>query len=133
MYVCSFACISFWRLSLLFITCISFEKTKSDYITFTLLLHFRYDITLELSEAIFGSEKEFDLTHLETCEACAGTGAKAGSKMRICFTCGGRGQVMRTEQTPFGMFSQVLAVDFFPSCLLSLCCNLFESDDRNGI
>ncbi|AAD55483.1 Similar to DNAJ proteins [Arabidopsis thaliana] len=47
----------------------------------------RYDITLELSEAIFGSEKEFDLTHLETCEACAGTGAKAGSKMRICSTC----------------------------------------------
>ncbi|KFK42378.1 hypothetical protein AALP_AA2G248400 [Arabis alpina] len=67
----------------------------------------RYDITLELSEAIFGSEKEFDLTHLETCEACAGTGAKTGSKMRICSTCGGRGQVMRTEQTPFGMFSQV--------------------------
>ncbi|KAG2254899.1 hypothetical protein Bca4012_040509 [Brassica carinata] len=67
----------------------------------------RYDITLELSEAIFGSEKEFDLTHLETCEACAGTGAKVGSKMRICSTCGGRGQVMRTEQTPFGLFSQV--------------------------
>ncbi|KAF8103358.1 hypothetical protein N665_0188s0296 [Sinapis alba] len=67
----------------------------------------RYDITLELSEAIFGSEKEFDLTHLETCEVCAGTGAKAGSKMRICSTCGGRGQVMRTEQTPFGLFSQV--------------------------
>ncbi|CAF2065958.1 unnamed protein product [Brassica oleracea var. botrytis] len=67
----------------------------------------RYDITLQLSEAIFGSEKEFDLTHLETCEACAGTGAKPGSKMRICSTCGGRGQVMRTEQTPFGLFSQV--------------------------
>lgn len=75
-------------------------------------VRFRYDITLELSEAIFGSEKEFDLTHLETCEACAGTGAKAGSKMRICSTCGGRGQVMRTEQTPFGMFSQVRTVDF---------------------
>ncbi|AEE36345.1 unnamed protein product [Arabidopsis thaliana] len=73
----------------------------------------RYDITLELSEAIFGSEKEFDLTHLETCEACAGTGAKAGSKMRICSTCGGRGQVMRTEQTPFGMFSQV---SICPNC-----------------
>ncbi|KAJ0231705.1 CR-type domain-containing protein [Hirschfeldia incana] len=67
----------------------------------------RYDITLQLSEAIFGSEKEFDLTHLETCESCAGTGAKPGSKMRICSTCGGRGQVMRTEQTPFGLFSQV--------------------------
>ncbi|XP_022714807.1 uncharacterized protein LOC111274428 isoform X2 [Durio zibethinus] len=67
----------------------------------------RYDITLEFSEAIFGAEKEFELSHLETCEACLGTGAKVGSKMRICSTCGGRGQVMRTEQTPFGLFSQV--------------------------
>ncbi|KAL2534025.1 Molecular chaperone Hsp40/DnaJ family protein [Abeliophyllum distichum] len=67
----------------------------------------RYDITLEFSAAIFGAEKEFELSHLETCEVCDGTGAKVGSKMRICSTCGGRGQVMRTEQTPFGMFSQV--------------------------
>ncbi|KAK4362181.1 hypothetical protein RND71_017422 [Anisodus tanguticus] len=67
----------------------------------------RYDMTLEFSAAIFGAEKEFELSHLETCEVCTGTGAKVGSKMRICSTCGGRGQVMRTEQTPFGMFSQV--------------------------
>lgn len=67
----------------------------------------RYDMTLEFSAAIFGSEKEFELSHLEVCEACTGTGAKMGSKARICSTCGGRGQVMRTEQTPFGMFSQV--------------------------
>ncbi|XVF26544.1 hypothetical protein REPUB_Repub14bG0026600 [Reevesia pubescens] len=67
----------------------------------------RYDITLEFSEAIFGAEKEFELSHLETCEVCLGSGAQVGSKMRICSTCGGRGQVMRTEQTPFGLFSQV--------------------------
>ncbi|XP_015870905.2 uncharacterized protein LOC107408057 isoform X2 [Ziziphus jujuba] len=67
----------------------------------------RYDITLEFSEAIFGAEKEFELSHMETCEVCMGSGAKVGTKMRICSTCGGRGQVMRTEQTPFGLFSQV--------------------------
>ncbi|CAL5327642.1 unnamed protein product [Camellia sinensis] len=67
----------------------------------------RYDMILEFSAAIFGAEKEFKLSHLETCEVCTGTGAKIGSKMRICSTCGGRGQVMRTEQTPFGLFSQV--------------------------
>uniref|UniRef100_A0A5B7B3M6 Chaperone protein DnaJ n=1 Tax=Davidia involucrata TaxID=16924 RepID=A0A5B7B3M6_DAVIN len=67
----------------------------------------RYDMTLEFTAAIFGAEKEFELSHLETCEACTGTGARVGSKMRICSTCGGRGQVMRTEQTPFGLFSQV--------------------------
>lgn len=68
----------------------------------------RYDFSLEFSEAIFGTEKEFELSHLETCEVCTGTGAKFGSRMRVCSTCGGRGQVMRTEQTPFGLFSQVI-------------------------
>ncbi|XP_068636796.1 uncharacterized protein [Aristolochia californica] len=73
----------------------------------------RYDLILEFSEAIFGAEKEFELSHLETCDVCSGTGAKSGSKARICSTCGGRGQVMRTEQTPFGLFSQVSVC---PSC-----------------
>ncbi|GAU27811.1 hypothetical protein TSUD_113910 [Trifolium subterraneum] len=67
----------------------------------------RYDFSLAFTDAIFGTEKEFDLFHLETCEVCTGTGAKLGTKMRVCSTCGGRGQVMRTEQTPFGLFSQV--------------------------
>ncbi|XP_020576140.1 uncharacterized protein LOC110021816 isoform X2 [Phalaenopsis equestris] len=73
----------------------------------------RYDMILEFSEAIFGAEKEIELSHLETCDACAGTGSKIGSKLRICSTCGGRGQVMRTEQTPFGLFSQV---SICPTC-----------------
>ncbi|KAL6539130.1 hypothetical protein OROGR_011779 [Orobanche gracilis] len=30
----------------------------------------RYDMTLELSAAISGTEKEFELSHLETCEVC---------------------------------------------------------------
>ncbi|KAG5523296.1 hypothetical protein RHGRI_035194 [Rhododendron griersonianum] len=80
-----------------------------------------YDMTLEFSAAIFGSEKEFELSHLEVCETCTGTGAKIGSKTRICSTCGGRGQVMRTEQTPFGMFSQVE-----PPNLLNPCCKLIN-------
>ncbi|ONK76723.1 uncharacterized protein A4U43_C03F31450 [Asparagus officinalis] len=74
----------------------------------------RYDMILEFSEAIFGAEKEIELSHLETCDVCMGTGSKVGSKMRICSTCGGRGQVMRTEQTPFGLFSQVSVC---PTCV----------------
>ncbi|TXG69385.1 hypothetical protein EZV62_004320 [Acer yangbiense] len=89
----------------------------------------RYDITLEFSESIFGAEKEFELSHLETCEACTGTGAKIGSKMRICGTCGGRGQVMRTEQTPFGMFSQCTVAYGFQmvSCVMAPWANLVDS------
>lgn len=74
----------------------------------------RYDLILEFSEAIFGAEKEIELSHLETCDVCMGSGSKVGSKMRICSTCGGRGQVMRTEQTPFGLFSQVSVC---PTCV----------------
>ncbi|KAJ0965914.1 hypothetical protein J5N97_027122 [Dioscorea zingiberensis] len=73
----------------------------------------RYDMILGFSEAIFGAEKEIVLSHLETCEVCSGTGSKIGSKMRLCSTCGGRGQVMRTEQTAFGLFSQV---SICPTC-----------------
>ena len=90
------------------------------------MVNFSYDIRLEFSAAIFGAEKEFELSHLETCEACAGTGAKTGSKMRICSTCGGRGQVMRTEQTPFGMFSQVFQYFFFPTNGMYTGCSVYK-------
>ncbi|KAJ9179019.1 hypothetical protein P3X46_010849 [Hevea brasiliensis] len=95
----------------------------------------RYDITLEFSESIFGSEKEFELSHLETCEICTGTGAKMGSKMRICSTCGGRGQVMKTEQTPFGLFSQV---SMCPNCggegeVISEYCRKCSGEGRNRV
>lgn len=64
-------------------------------------------MTLEFTEAIFGTEKEFEAVHLETCGACDGSGAKAGTSRKTCPTCGGMGQVMRTQETPFGTFSQV--------------------------
>ncbi|EMS54053.1 Chaperone protein DnaJ [Triticum urartu] len=47
-------------------------------------------------------------------EDISGSGSKVGSKAKICSTCGGRGQVMRTEQTPFGLFSQV---SICPTCV----------------
>ncbi|OIW19218.1 hypothetical protein TanjilG_20343 [Lupinus angustifolius] len=92
----------------------------------------RYDISLEFSEAIFGAEKEFELTHMETCEVCNGTGGKTGSKRRVCSTCGGRGQVMRTEQTPFGMFSRVSVC---PNCggdgeVISEYCHKCRGEER---
>ncbi|KAG9131340.1 hypothetical protein Leryth_006189 [Lithospermum erythrorhizon] len=92
----------------------------------------RYDITLEFSEAIFGAEKEFALSHLETCEICSGTGAKVGSKMKICSTCGGSGQVLRTERTPFGNFSQISVC---PNCggdgeMISQSCGKCSGEGR---
>ncbi|WP_448526306.1 molecular chaperone DnaJ [Parathermosynechococcus lividus] len=67
----------------------------------------RYDLRLDFREAIFGGEKEIRVNHLETCQACKGTGAKPGTRPVTCSTCNGVGQVRRSTRTPFGSFTQL--------------------------
>ncbi|WP_017293846.1 molecular chaperone DnaJ [Geminocystis herdmanii] len=67
----------------------------------------RLDLRLKFREAVFGGEKEIKIPHLETCQTCKGSGAKAGSSPKTCGTCGGTGQVKRATRTPFGSFAQV--------------------------
>ncbi|MDP6833554.1 MAG: molecular chaperone DnaJ, partial [Prochlorococcaceae cyanobacterium ETNP1_MAG_9] len=73
----------------------------------------RYDLTIEFKQAVFGQEREIKIPHLETCDNCRGTGAKAGSGPSTCTTCSGAGQVRRATRTPFGSFTQVAEC---PSC-----------------
>lgn len=73
----------------------------------------RLDLKLDFREAVFGGEKEIRISHLETCEACSGTGAKPGTRPRNCPTCTGTGQVRRATRTPFGSFTQV---SICPTC-----------------
>ncbi len=67
----------------------------------------RYDLTIDFDQAVFGKEREIKIPHLETCDSCRGSGAKAGSGPTTCSTCGGAGQVRRATRTPFGSFTQV--------------------------
>ena len=53
----------------------------------------RYDMTLTFEEAAAGVNSKIRLTRFENCEACKGTGAKSGTGMTTCSTCGGRGQM----------------------------------------
>jgi molecular chaperone DnaJ len=53
----------------------------------------RYDIELDLAEAVFGRTTEIDLTKLMECETCHGSGAAKGSNPVQCDTCHGSGQV----------------------------------------
>ena len=53
----------------------------------------RYDMTLTFEEAATGVNSKIRLTRFENCEACKGTGAKSGTGMTTCSTCGGRGQM----------------------------------------
>ena len=53
----------------------------------------RYEIELELGQAVFGHALELELPKLEECSTCHGTGAAKGSQPVTCDTCEGNGQV----------------------------------------
>lgn len=61
----------------------------------------RYDMEITFEEAAHGVEKEITVTKPERCDVCDGSGAEAGSRVKACPTCGGRGQVISSR----GIFS----------------------------
>ena len=61
----------------------------------------RYDMEITFEEAAQGCEKEITVTKPERCDVCDGSGAEAGSRVKTCPTCGGRGQVITSR----GIFS----------------------------
>ncbi len=64
-------------------------------------------VTITFEEAAFGCEKEINLYRVEYCDECDGSGAKAGSDVVTCSTCGGSGQVRSTQRTILGNMSTV--------------------------
>ncbi|CAI0441725.1 unnamed protein product [Linum tenue] len=67
-----------------------------------------YNLVLTFNEAVFGIEKEIEISLLESCGTCNGSGAKPGTKPMKCNTCGGQGQVVTSARTPLGVFQQVM-------------------------
>jgi molecular chaperone DnaJ len=61
----------------------------------------RYNMEITLEEAFRGKTASLKIPTSVTCDLCAGSGAKAGSKPKACSTCGGAGRV-RAQQ---GFFS----------------------------
>ncbi|HXN80809.1 MAG TPA: molecular chaperone DnaJ, partial [Steroidobacteraceae bacterium] len=53
----------------------------------------RYELPLELPQAVFGHQVEIEIPRLGECEVCHGSGAAKGSTPATCDTCGGAGQV----------------------------------------
>ena len=62
----------------------------------------RASVRITFQEAVFGCEKELELTLKDPCETCNGTGAKPGTTPQMCSKCGGKGQVVFTQQSFFG-------------------------------
>ena len=67
----------------------------------------RTSVRITFEEACFGVEKELDLNLKEECETCHGTGAKPGTNPETCPKCNGKGQVVYTQQSFFGMTQSV--------------------------
>ena len=67
----------------------------------------RKGVRITFEEAIFGCEKELDVILKEPCKTCNGTGAKPGTSPETCSKCGGKGQVVYTQQSFFGTVQNV--------------------------
>lgn len=67
----------------------------------------RTSVRITFEEAVFGCEKELELTLKDECQTCHGTGAKPGTSPVQCTKCGGKGQIVYTQQSLFGMVRNV--------------------------
>jgi len=73
----------------------------------------QYHLELTFDEAVFGVEKEIEITRDEACSACNGSGAKPGTNPVRCATCNGSGEVRQVRQTILGSMVQVTTC---PTC-----------------
>lgn len=67
----------------------------------------RAAVHISFEEAVFGCEKELEITLKDECPSCKGSGAKAGTSKETCPKCGGKGRVMMAQQSLFGMVQNV--------------------------
>lgn len=57
----------------------------------------RYNMEITLDEAFTGKTAQIRIPTSVTCEACSGSGAKAGTKPKPCSTCGGAGKIRHAQ------------------------------------
>ena len=67
----------------------------------------RINVRISFMESIFGVDKKFEMNIKDECPHCFGSGAKPGTKPETCTKCGGKGQVVYTQQSLFGMVRNV--------------------------
>lgn len=64
-------------------------------------------LNLTFEEAVFGVEKEIEVTRIENCATCHGEGCKPGTSHVTCPVCNGTGEVKKTMGSMFGRFTQI--------------------------
>lgn len=73
----------------------------------------QYRLDLNFEEAVFGVDKEIEITRDEVCSTCNGSGAEPGTSPVRCATCNGTGEVRQVRQTFLGSMVQVTTC---PTC-----------------
>ena len=62
-------------------------------------------VVVSFEEAAFGCEREINLSRVENCETCHGTGCAEGTTAEVCGTCHGSGMIRQQQRSPFGMIA----------------------------
>jgi molecular chaperone DnaJ len=57
----------------------------------------RYNMEITLEEAFLGKNAQIRIPTSVTCETCSGSGAKVGTKPKMCATCGGQGKIRHAQ------------------------------------
>jgi molecular chaperone DnaJ len=65
-------------------------------------------VLVTFEEAVFGTEKEIEITRDERCSVCNGSGAEPGTNPVTCPSCSGSGELRETRQTLLGAMVQVV-------------------------
>ena len=70
------------------------------------------ELQIEFEDAVYGIEKEINVSKKVLCDSCQGSGAEPGSKVNTCSTCQGTGRITQVQQTILGAFqSQTVCPD----------------------
>lgn len=67
----------------------------------------KINMRISFMEAVFGVDKRIEINLKDECPHCHGTGAKPGTQPETCPKCGGKGQVIFTQQSLFGAVRNV--------------------------
>lgn len=67
----------------------------------------RYDLRIDFEEAVFGVEKQIEVTRPELCGTCKGSGGEPGTQPSRCQHCNGSGEVRKVQQSILGSFVNV--------------------------
>ncbi len=71
----------------------------------------RYDLTISLEDAVFGTTRDITLDQHVTCTRCTGNGLEPGTQPERCPRCNGSGEIRRVQQSIFGQFVNVTLCD----------------------